>query len=97
MKTGYFWPIYGERDEVCFPSFSSRGSEHVRTVLGLMPGANRVLLTDGCAAYEKYAKKLEITHAQCWVHCRRGFFEAEIQTVRRSRETVVNSGYIWRG
>jgi len=41
-----------------------------------MPGANRVLLTDGYAAYEKYAKKLEITHAQCWVHCRRGFFEA---------------------
>ena len=76
MKTGYFWPIYGERDEVCFPFFSSRGSEHVRTVLGLMPGANRVLLTDGYAAYEKYAKKLEITHAQCWVHCRRGFFEA---------------------
>jgi len=22
MKTGYFWPIYGELDEVCFP-FSS--------------------------------------------------------------------------
>lgn len=76
MKTGYFWPIYGERDEVCFPFFPSRGSEHVRTVLGLMPGANRVLLTDGYAAYEKYAKKLEIAHAQCWVHCRRAFFEA---------------------
>jgi transposase len=76
MKTGYFWPIYGERDEVCFPFFPSRGSEHVRTVLGVMPGANRVLLTDGYAAYEKYAKKLEITHAQCWVHCRRTFFEA---------------------
>jgi transposase len=76
MKTGYFWPIYGERDEVCFPFFPSRGSEHVRTALGVMPGENRVLLTDGYAAYEKYAKKLEITHAQCWVHCRRTFFEA---------------------
>jgi IS1 family transposase len=63
MKTGYFWPIYGERDEVCFPFFPSRGSEHVRTTLGLMPGANRVLLTDGYSAYAKYAKKLEITHA----------------------------------
>jgi transposase len=75
MKTGYFWPIYGEHDEVCFPFFSSRGSEHVRTALGVM-GPGRVLLTDGYAAYEKYARKLDITHAQCWVHCRRGFFEA---------------------
>ena len=76
MRTGYFWPIYGERDEVCFPFSPSRGTEHVRTALGVMPGANRVLLTDGYAAYEKYAKKLEITHSQCWVHCRRSFFEA---------------------
>jgi transposase len=34
-----------------------------------------VLLSDGYAAYEKYAKKLEITHAQCLVHCRRTFLE----------------------
>jgi len=39
-------------------------------------GPGRVLLTDGYAAYEKYARKLDITYAQCWVHCRRGFFEA---------------------
>jgi transposase len=66
---------YGEHDEVCFPFFPSRGSEHVRTVLGLL-GPGRVLLTDGYAAYEKYASKLEIADAQCWVHCRRTFFEA---------------------
>ena len=75
MKTGYFWPIYGDHDEVCFPFFASRGSEHVRTALGVL-GPGRVLLTDGYAAYEKYARKLDITHAQFWVHCRRGFFEA---------------------
>jgi transposase len=51
---------------VCFPFFPSRGSEHVRTALGLL-GPGRVLLTDGYAAYEKYARKLEIAHAQCWV------------------------------
>lgn len=77
MKTGYFWPIYGERDEVCFPFFPSRGAEHVRTALGLLQGEGRVLLTDGYAAYQQYAKKLGLTHAQCWTHCRRGFFEAE--------------------
>lgn len=76
MKTGYFWPVYGERDEVCFPFFPSRGAEHVRTTLGLLQGPDRVLLTDGYAAYQQYAKKLKITHAQCWVHCRRAFFEA---------------------
>lgn len=56
MTTGYFWPIYGELDEVCFPFFPSRGSEHVRSALGLAPIPGRVLLTDGYAAYEKYAR-----------------------------------------
>lgn len=76
MKTGYFWPIYGERDEVCFPFYPSRGAEHLRAALGVLHDTQRVLLTDGYAAYASYAKKLGITHAQCWVHCRRTFFEA---------------------
>ena len=24
MNTGYFWPLYGELDEVCFPFHTSR-------------------------------------------------------------------------
>jgi transposase len=76
MKSGYFWPVYGEQDEVCFPFFPSRAAAHVRTALGLMQGPDRVLLTDGYAAYGQYARKLGIAHAQCWVHCRRGFVEA---------------------
>jgi transposase len=75
MKTGYFWPIYGEQDEVCFPFFPSRGSRHVHTALGLL-GPDRVLLTDGYAAYTKYANKIGLAHAQCWVHSRRAFVEA---------------------
>ena len=35
IKTGYFWPVYGEADEVCFPFFPSRSHAHVQTVLGL--------------------------------------------------------------
>ena len=76
MKTGYFWPLYGERDEVCFPYFASRASEHVQSALGLTCVPGSVLLTDGYAAYERYAKKTGLTHAQCWVHSRRTFFEA---------------------
>jgi transposase len=76
MRTGYFWPVYGELDEVCFPFQPSRSGDFVRSALGLDHGADSVLLTDGYAAYERYAKKCGITHARCWAHSRRGFFNA---------------------
>jgi transposase len=77
MKQGYFWPVYGERDEVCFPYFPSRAGAHVRDALGLEPAAGGVLLSDGYAAYASYAKKTGLTHAQCWAHARRELFEAQ--------------------
>ena len=77
MKGGYFWPVYGERDEVCFPFFESRRHEHVQQALGLTQASGSVLLSDGYEAYAKYARQTGVTHAQCWVHCRRGFFEAQ--------------------
>ena len=77
MKGGYFWPVYGERDEVCFPFFASRAHAHVETVLGLDPVERGVLLSDGYGAYDAYAKKTGIIHAHCWTHCRREFINAE--------------------
>jgi transposase len=77
MKTGYFWPIYGEADEVCFPFFASRSHDQVRALLGLEPAADAVLISDGYEAYHRYAEKTGLTHAQCWAHSRRGFFEAQ--------------------
>ncbi len=77
MREGYFWPVYGELHEVCFPYFESRRHEHVAQALGLAPGENAVLVSDGYAAYSSYAQKTGITHAQCWIHCRRTFFEAK--------------------
>ena len=77
MKVGYFWPVYGEHDEVCFPFFPSRRHENVVTLLGLSKAEGSVLLSDGYAAYASYAKKTGLTHAQCWAHTRRGFFEAQ--------------------
>jgi len=76
MQTGYFWPVYGEEDEVCFPFHPSRSADFVASALGLKAAASSVLLTDGYAAYRRYAEKVGITHAQCWSHSRRGFFEA---------------------
>lgn len=77
MKAAYFWPVYGELDEVCFPYFESRRHEHVQQALGLTHAEGAVLLSDGYAAYASYAQKAGLTHAQCWVHLRRGFFEAK--------------------
>ena len=76
MRTGYFWPVYGELDEVCFPFHPSRSGDCVASALGLRHGADSVLLTDGYAAYEHYAERTGINHARCWSHGRRGFFDA---------------------
>ncbi len=77
MKTGYYWPVYGELDEVCFPFHPSRSHGYVQQALGLSPTQDRVLLSDGYDAYARYAQKTGTTHAQCWVHARRTFVEAE--------------------
>jgi transposase len=77
MKGAYFWPVYGELDEVCFPFFESRRAEHVEQALGLSHAKGAVLLSDGYTAYAHYAAKTGITHAQCWAHTRRHLFEAQ--------------------
>lgn len=77
MKTGYFWPVYGQLDEICFPYFPSRAAAHVRTALGLTHAPDAVLQTDGYAAYHSYTQQTGLTHAQCWAHSRRAFFEAQ--------------------
>ena len=77
LKAAYFWPVYGELDEVCFPFFESRRIEHVEQALGLTPVERGVLLTDGYTAYAHYTQKTGLTHAQCWAHTRRKLFEAQ--------------------
>jgi transposase len=77
MKQAYYWPVYGDRDEICFAWFPTRAGLHVKQTLGLTQAEGSVLLTDGYAAYGSYAKKIGVTHAQCWAHSRRGFFEAQ--------------------
>jgi hypothetical protein len=77
MKGAYFWPVYGELDEVCFPFFESRRAEHVEQALGLSHAEGAVLLSDGYTAYAHYAAKTGITHAQCWAHTRRHLFDAQ--------------------
>ena len=75
MKTGYFWPMYGDQDEIVFHFASSRATQVIHT---LLEGFQGVLLTDGYTAYEKYAKKHrgDVVHAQCWAHSRRCFIKS---------------------
>lgn len=64
------------------------GGENVRAALGMHHAPDAVLLTDGYAAYDSYAKKLDLTHAQCWVHSRRGFFEAQAHDPQSVQEAL---------
>lgn len=74
MKTAWYWPVYGQDDEICFTYAASRGSDHVHAQLGDFAGT---LLSDGYAAYDAYAKhRPEVTQAQCWAHTRRYFERA---------------------
>jgi transposase len=75
MKTGFFWPVYGDQDEIVFPFSATRAHAVVRELLGPYAG---VLLTDGYEAYERYAAQVaQVVPAQCWSHVRRYFIDSE--------------------
>jgi transposase len=76
LRQAYFWPIYGEADEIAFSYSSSRASSQVREVLG--DDFEGTLISDGYEAYENYARRHpKMTHAHCWAHARRYFEKAE--------------------
>jgi len=93
MRTGYFWPVYGDRDEVVFPYASSRSNSHVPNILGSYRGA---LVTDGYSAYESFAQKRdEVVHALCWAHTRRGFVKALDVEPERAGKAVELIGVLY--
>jgi transposase len=78
MRQTYFWPIYGDRDEVVFTWSAGRSHQHA---VDQLSGFSGILLTDGYDAYVRATAKLnaedqKVTHAGCWVHSRRGFERA---------------------
>lgn len=82
LKTGYFWPIWGDTDDggggdIVFHYRPSRAAIHVREGLGDNASEGQVLISDGYSAYLRYAEHTGITHAQCWAHTRRGFERAK--------------------
>jgi len=76
MHHGYYWPIYGDKDEIVFTYSDSRARRVIEQTLS--DNFTGTLLSDGYSAYASYVAKTDnVTHAQCWVHTRRQFFEAK--------------------
>lgn len=74
MNTAYFWPLFGDQDEVAFHFAPTRAHS---VVFELLDGYAGTLVTDGYEAYKQFAaKNAEVCHAACWVHTRRGFDKA---------------------
>jgi transposase len=87
MKSGWFWPLYGDADEVVFTYSNSRGRLHIEEVLN--DQFSGILISDGYAAYARYAEAQQgITHAQCWVHSRRCFVEAQKDYPEKATEAL---------
>jgi transposase len=79
LKQGYFWVLYGAKEEVYFEFHPSRALLALKDIL-YEQGAAQVpyILTDGYQVYEKYAEANPgLIHANCWSHARREFVEAE--------------------
>ena len=72
MRQAWFWPIFGDRNEIVFHYAPSREHRHVEAFLGDFSGT---LLSDGYQGYDAYAKARgeAVVHASCCAHCRREF------------------------
>jgi transposase len=94
LHTGYFWPLYGDQDEIAFPFAASRAQSVVREALGQFCG---ILLTDGYIVYERFAQTVNrLVHAQCWSHARRHFVDAERAEPRFVTEALERIGAFYQ-
>lgn len=94
LRQAYFWPIYGEADEIAFSYASSRAARQVREVLG--DDFKGTLISDGYEAYENYARHHPaMTHAQCWAHARRYFEKAEVAEPNAVAEALTLIGEMY--
>jgi hypothetical protein len=93
MQNAYFWPLYGDRDEVAFPFSTSRSLEVPRKLLATFSGT---LLTDGYDVYARYAKATKgIRRAQCWSQARRQFVDAALAEPKLSKQALDLIGEIY--
>jgi transposase len=101
LKTGYFWPLWGDTDDggggdIVFLYRASRAAIHVREALGERVTEGMVLLSDGYQVYAQYAACVGIALAQCWAHTRRGFERAKDIEPEASAEALERIGVLYR-
>lgn len=88
LKQCWFWPIFGEDNEVVFTFADNRGRMHIEKTL--KKHFNGTLLTDGYGPYASYLNQVEgLIHAQCWVHGRRTLLEAEGQEPEMVKQALL--------
>jgi transposase len=86
LHQGFFWPLYGDKDEVAFPYGATRALTQAKEILGEFAGT---LVTDGYGVYSRYTSKVTgVSHATCWAHTRRKFIEAESSDFRRCQKAL---------
>ena len=94
MRQAYFWPVYGDADEMVFCYAPSRAHSHVQDFLGDFSGT---LLSDGYEAYAAYARAKDgVAHAQCWSHSRRAFEKAKESEPAAVAEALALIGALYR-
>ena len=95
MHQGYYWPMYGDKDEVVFTYSDSRARRVIEQLLNEQ--FTGTLISDGYSAYASYvAKTADLTHAQCWVHTRRYFFEARHDEPALVDEMLLRIGRLYK-
>jgi transposase len=95
MKQAWFWPLMGDQDEIAFTYSPSRGRQHIESVLRSQ--FSGTLISDGYTAYSSYIKANEaITHANCWVHGRRKFLEAEDSEPEAVAQVLDTIGHLYQ-
>jgi transposase len=93
MNRGYFWPAYGDKDEVAFFFRENRSGKWLEELLS---GFTGTLLSDGYGAYERYAKRHEeMTHAQCWSHARRAIEKAKNAEPALTEKVLLLFAKLW--
>lgn len=75
MKKGYYWVLYGDKNEVAFIYSPTRARSVIDKLLESFQGT---LHSDGYRAYESFCNSVQgVCWAGCWAHTRRKFIEAE--------------------
>ena len=99
MKQTYFWPMYGDRDEVVFTWSAGRAHQHA---VEQLRGFRGVLLTDGYDGYVRALNRLHgggdqvVIHANCWAHSRRGFERALTMEPELAQQALDYIAYLYQ-